>query len=379
MGDLTPDDDPAASFISEKDLVRRGEGFAPLGHAARPHATASQRPLPRHETFEYVREVETPMPPRDTLDESIAPARRERALDGPMHRVPLGWLAALGMLRAALRRVASAIRFVLVAAWARSRTLRVRPAYWMGVARSLRTGTTQWTQRLVHSKPSVSSALGAMRTHQWSSHEIAATAFMAGLAIGGLVIGGAGYSTPGSGGSVAAASVAPQPAIGRVESVNATVAGTAAVAGTQGPARPEIAPTSGTAANPPATRSTPAAVGASLERPAATRRVAPAAPARRAAARPAGARRPAVTGFRGSLAIQSKPEGATVFINGRAVGTTPLLLANQTIGSRAVRIALAGYEPWTAAARVVANQRSTVSATLRATGPGVASNPGGGP
>jgi hypothetical protein len=44
-----------------------------------------------------------------------------------------------------------------------------------------------------------------------------------------------------------------------------------------------------------------------------------------------------------------------VFLNGRSVGTTPLVLRNQAAGSRAVRVAMDGYESWSSAVRVVAD------------------------
>jgi hypothetical protein len=70
--------------------------------------------------------------------------------------------------------------------------------------------------------------------------------------------------------------------------------------------------------------------------------------------------------FRGSLQINSRPDGAVVFINGRQVGTTPLVLGDLPIGSRVVRLTLAGYEPWSRAVQVVASQRTGLAATLQA-------------
>ena len=69
--------------------------------------------------------------------------------------------------------------------------------------------------------------------------------------------------------------------------------------------------------------------------------------------------------FLGSLTVRSRPAGASVFINGRRVGTTPLMLSNQTVGSRSVRVTLDGHEVWSTAARVVADQQSVVQANLR--------------
>jgi hypothetical protein len=87
-------------------------------------------------------------------------------------------------------------------------------------------------------------------------------------------------------------------------------------------------------------------------------RVTPAPPATpRNAAAPRGS-------YRGSLAFRSAPQGARVFINGAFVGSTPLVLENLPVGSRAVRIEADGYQRWSASTQVVANQQTRVSATL---------------
>lgn len=69
--------------------------------------------------------------------------------------------------------------------------------------------------------------------------------------------------------------------------------------------------------------------------------------------------------FRGALQIRSLPGGARVFINGTPAGVTPLLLPNERIGSRAVRLELDGYDTWTGLVRIVANQQTVTSAVLR--------------
>jgi len=68
--------------------------------------------------------------------------------------------------------------------------------------------------------------------------------------------------------------------------------------------------------------------------------------------------------YRGSLAFRSAPQGARVFVNGSFVGSTPLVLENLPVGSRAVRIEADGYQRWSASTQVVANQQTRVSATL---------------
>lgn len=68
--------------------------------------------------------------------------------------------------------------------------------------------------------------------------------------------------------------------------------------------------------------------------------------------------------YRGSLVIYSYPPGARVSLDGRRVGITPLALKNISVGSRVVRVEAGGYEPWSAAARVVANRQTRVTAEL---------------
>ena len=53
-----------------------------------------------------------------------------------------------------------------------------------------------------------------------------------------------------------------------------------------------------------------------------------------------------------------------MFVNGAAVGSTPLVLDNLPVGSRAVRIEADGYQRWSASTRVVANQQTRLSAIL---------------
>jgi hypothetical protein len=68
--------------------------------------------------------------------------------------------------------------------------------------------------------------------------------------------------------------------------------------------------------------------------------------------------------FRGSLGLDSRPQGARVFVNGLDVGRTPIDLRNLEVGSRAVRLELTGYQPWSSVIRVVTDQRSRVTANL---------------
>jgi hypothetical protein len=46
------------------------------------------------------------------------------------------------------------------------------------------------------------------------------------------------------------------------------------------------------------------------------------------------------------------------------MGATPLLVPDLPVGSRAVRLTMSGYNTWSRAVQVVADRRTTVSATL---------------
>jgi PEGA domain len=90
----------------------------------------------------------------------------------------------------------------------------------------------------------------------------------------------------------------------------------------------------------------------------------PAATRRNAASTSTAARKNTSPGYRGSLVLRSAPEGARVFVNGALVGSTPLILENLPVGSRAVRIEADGYQHWSTSTQVVANQETHLSATL---------------
>lgn len=89
----------------------------------------------------------------------------------------------------------------------------------------------------------------------------------------------------------------------------------------------------------------------------------PVIPVTRTLERPAA--RPRRTVFRGALAVNSRPTGARVSINGQSLGVTPLMVKSLPAGSRVVRVTAQGYHPWSSAVRVVANQRNSVIATLQ--------------
>jgi hypothetical protein len=70
--------------------------------------------------------------------------------------------------------------------------------------------------------------------------------------------------------------------------------------------------------------------------------------------------------FVGTLSITSVPSGASVSINGKPAGVTPLRLARQRAGSLAVQVAHDGFERWSAAVVVPADRLTQVTAKLRA-------------
>jgi hypothetical protein len=69
--------------------------------------------------------------------------------------------------------------------------------------------------------------------------------------------------------------------------------------------------------------------------------------------------------FHGRLIVTSEPNGATVLINQRPVGVTPLELSRFPASSYAVWVQHEGYHRWTAGVRVPANAVTRVRAHLR--------------
>ncbi|MCA1584184.1 MAG: PEGA domain-containing protein [Acidobacteria bacterium] len=68
----------------------------------------------------------------------------------------------------------------------------------------------------------------------------------------------------------------------------------------------------------------------------------------------------------GTLLVESRPPGARVTVDGKAVGTTPLTLESLTVGTHEVRIERDGYTPWTTTVTVEAGARARVAASLGA-------------
>ena len=70
----------------------------------------------------------------------------------------------------------------------------------------------------------------------------------------------------------------------------------------------------------------------------------------------------------GSVFVDSRPTGASVFVDGESVGLTPLLVSDVLVGSHEIRIVGDGYRPWFSTVLVVDGQRSRVAASLEARG-----------
>ena len=83
-----------------------------------------------------------------------------------------------------------------------------------------------------------------------------------------------------------------------------------------------------------------------------------AAPATRPAVEEPAARQTA------SILVESRPSGATVFMDGKRIGTTPMAIPSVSVGSHAVRMEMSGFKPWTASVRVVAGEKNRVAASL---------------
>ena len=68
--------------------------------------------------------------------------------------------------------------------------------------------------------------------------------------------------------------------------------------------------------------------------------------------------------FVGDLTIESQPAGATVLLNQRPVGKTPVLLTSLRTGSYVLWIEREGYRRWTSAVLVSAVNQTRINAKL---------------
>jgi hypothetical protein len=69
--------------------------------------------------------------------------------------------------------------------------------------------------------------------------------------------------------------------------------------------------------------------------------------------------------FAGALAVESIPDGAAVIVDRTYIGVSPIRVLQLRAGSHVVWVEHEGYERWTAAVRVTADQQTQVAATLQ--------------
>jgi hypothetical protein len=70
------------------------------------------------------------------------------------------------------------------------------------------------------------------------------------------------------------------------------------------------------------------------------------------------------SGATGALAIDSRPAGASVLLNGKPSGTTPVMINDLAPGDYRVTISLPGYRNVATTVRVVAGERARAAARL---------------
>ncbi len=93
----------------------------------------------------------------------------------------------------------------------------------------------------------------------------------------------------------------------------------------------------------------------------------PVPPPKTAAAAPAASpatQSNAQAGTTGEIFVDSRPQGARVFIDGKPLGVTPLRVTGQAAGSHDVRLELADHQPWTSTTRVVGGATARVTGSL---------------
>jgi hypothetical protein len=65
-----------------------------------------------------------------------------------------------------------------------------------------------------------------------------------------------------------------------------------------------------------------------------------------------------------TMSIDSRPDGASVRLDGKVIGTTPMTLSDVGPGEHTVSIELAGFRRWTTSVKVVAGEPNRVAASL---------------
>lgn len=72
----------------------------------------------------------------------------------------------------------------------------------------------------------------------------------------------------------------------------------------------------------------------------------------------------APTAYFGSVYVDSRPQGATVYLSGKAYGKTPLRIPEVPVGSHVVRLELVDHRSWTNTVRVTAGQEVRATGSL---------------
>jgi serine/threonine protein kinase len=68
--------------------------------------------------------------------------------------------------------------------------------------------------------------------------------------------------------------------------------------------------------------------------------------------------------FVGALHVESRPDGARVFLDGRLIGTTPMSIPGISAGEHAIRLERDGYRRWSSSIRIVSAEQNRVTASL---------------
>ena len=90
----------------------------------------------------------------------------------------------------------------------------------------------------------------------------------------------------------------------------------------------------------------------------------PARSSRPSAASPPPARAQAPQSYTGSVYVDSRPQGARVFLDNRSVGVTPVTIPDVRIGSHVVRLELTDHRHWSTTTRVSSGQEARVTGSL---------------
>jgi hypothetical protein len=66
----------------------------------------------------------------------------------------------------------------------------------------------------------------------------------------------------------------------------------------------------------------------------------------------------------GSLFVTTYPVGARLYVDGTLIGTAPLLMPGLTSGPHAVRLEMAGMQPWSSSVDIKSDERFRLAVKL---------------